>query len=522
MAHIADFMVDADLPNSVGLNNYIAREVSPAPSYEAAGEKASGENERSTLGSALRSKSKDPKPKEQSLVRRRKVSVPELGPMTTVQEVAMDSPTIPGRPALHERSISAPGNSWKQHMFGESMVSCISEPILDEILELDLLDGSIASSIGATPVWTPDSQRSPKQWASPTPSSSVASPQVSHTRGQSESSHPGHLKKGDKVSGHRRGESETSIMDRGRPKKRPDGSPVKQPTGTTTTRSRTASRSSPTEEQKAFATLPQGIRASNAASVMPMSEIEALRKQAFGQASRFDVLSSKDVDNLSRELRSLDERCEYLTATHRSLRSGRRNLHDRICSFLRSPRVARFSHESILKQEEALSELDSSIDDWVTKLEHAENRRTRVRQKLLEHVAAALILQPSTLTTGEYTPPRSPTKAHSPPRSPVKSQSPQRLAEVVKVSTETFPVRRTTRMSVESIKIYADNDVYALLADVEDEMNRMGGEQIEVAQPEEKLASAAEVTLNSAVYQSLPSTVYEGLPSTVYKRPQIV
>ena len=31
------------------------------------------------------------KAKEQSLVRRRKVSVPELGPMTTVQEVPMDS-----------------------------------------------------------------------------------------------------------------------------------------------------------------------------------------------------------------------------------------------------------------------------------------------------------------------------------------------------------------------------------------------------------------------------------------------
>lgn len=29
--------------------------------------------------------------KEHNLVRRRKVSVPELGPMTTVQEVAMDS-----------------------------------------------------------------------------------------------------------------------------------------------------------------------------------------------------------------------------------------------------------------------------------------------------------------------------------------------------------------------------------------------------------------------------------------------
>jgi len=83
-------------------------------------------------------------------------------------------------------------------------------------------------------------------------------------------------------------------------------------------------------------------------------------------------------------------------------------------------------------------------------------------------------------------------------------------------------------MSVESIKIYADNDVYALLADVEDEMNRMGERSesdnniVEPAAPkEEKPAAEPQVTLNSAVYQNLPSTVYEGLPSTVYKRPQM-
>jgi hypothetical protein len=33
--------------------------------------------------------------KEHNLIRRRKVSVPELGPMTTVQEVAMDSRKMP-------------------------------------------------------------------------------------------------------------------------------------------------------------------------------------------------------------------------------------------------------------------------------------------------------------------------------------------------------------------------------------------------------------------------------------------
>ena len=40
--------------------------------------------------------------KEHNLVRRRKISVPELGPMTTVQEVAMDSrKSEPACPALH-------------------------------------------------------------------------------------------------------------------------------------------------------------------------------------------------------------------------------------------------------------------------------------------------------------------------------------------------------------------------------------------------------------------------------------
>lgn len=151
MAHIADFMVETK--SSVGLNNYIAREVSPnsprdaavcifhhpisctahsfqtrtvTPTNEketyvwrmhqpseprkyqlfpakdklliAAGRKSpdpetvlsstmgQGEKERSIPGGSIRTK-----PKEQTLVRRRKVSVPELGPMTTVQEIAMDS-----------------------------------------------------------------------------------------------------------------------------------------------------------------------------------------------------------------------------------------------------------------------------------------------------------------------------------------------------------------------------------------------------------------------------------------------
>ena len=54
------------------------------------------------------------------------------------------------------------------------------------------------------------------------------------------------------------------------------------------------------DEQKAFETLPQGLKATEAATLLPANELKVLRKQAFGQASRFEVLNSKDVDTLSR------------------------------------------------------------------------------------------------------------------------------------------------------------------------------------------------------------------------------
>lgn len=50
------------------------------------GQPSNGVVDRPLLALAMRSKVK-----EQNLIRRRKASVPELGPMTTVQEVAMDS-----------------------------------------------------------------------------------------------------------------------------------------------------------------------------------------------------------------------------------------------------------------------------------------------------------------------------------------------------------------------------------------------------------------------------------------------
>jgi hypothetical protein len=210
-----------------------------------------------------------------------------------------------------------------------------------------------------------------------------------------------------------------------------------------------------------------------------------------------------------KELRGLDERCDYLRRTHRSLRSGRRNLHDRICTYLRSPRVARFSHESILKQEEALSELDSSIDDWVSKLELAENRRTRVRQKLLEHVAGALILPSASNPIKLGQDARGQTD--TPPRSPTKSQSPQRLADTVSPASDEKEEKERARREVESIRIYADSDISALLKDVEEEITRMGEEsesyrlqeedQQQQRQQQTKPVADPEVTLTAMTFK---------------------
>lgn len=190
----------------------------------------------------------------------------------------------------------------------------------------------------------------------------------------------------------------------------------------------------------------------------------------------------------------------------------------------------------MLKQEEALAELDASIDDWVTKLEQAENRRTRVRQKLLEHVAAAATLpsptgggvvgvseslqlamgiKPPTMPNNNInnnisTPPRSPTKVCFTAHTVSNSPSPQRVVAQVpstileqplfeeaataaaaraggaadpsannadsnSTAAVTAAAIAARRIDVESIRIYAGDDVYALLADVENEITKMSG-----------------------------------------------
>ncbi|KAI1408454.1 hypothetical protein F5Y13DRAFT_182663 [Hypoxylon sp. FL1857] len=545
---------------------------------------AMGQADKTSVANGLRMRIK-----EHNLTRRRKISVPELGPMTTVQEVAMDSPTIPGRPALHERSISSPVNSWRQRHVPETGSSL--KEIVDEMAEISISEDMQRSTSSAlrqplspkdlapltiptqsgpiprlarqlslsrlrnkdrdnqqetaiksartdesprtrtpftpastsvsattpmsattnmtnstlpTPVSAPaECRSSPKPWERLGAATPIGNTQQSSDHMATPKAEPGTQTRTGSAMSHRRGHSESgSIMDRGRPRKRSDGTPIGG-------HKRSASKRSISAERRAFETLPQGWKSTEAVRALDASEVVYLQKQALGQALRFEVLRKDDVESLSKELRHLDERTEYLRRTYTSLRAGRRNLHSRICQYLRSPRVAKFSYESMLKQEETLAELDASIDDWVTKLEHAENRRTRVRQKLLEHVAAAatLSLTKDVAGTSEVlqqamgvrnpgsdisTPPRSPTKAGTPTQSQSSSPSPSPQRVVARVPSmipelpaeelEDTSVTRSRKNStestlqrMESIRIYADSDVYALLADVENEFTKLNG-----------------------------------------------
>ncbi|KAH6968586.1 Up-regulated during septation-domain-containing protein [Fusarium avenaceum] len=519
---------------------------------------------------------------QHSLTRRRKISVPEVGPMTTVQELSMDSPTIPGRPPFHERSISAPGNSLRDYNLTDTFLfassddegpspqapkksaneagSRVATPTSPRHLAPLVIPRRGAhspllrrqQSLNCFPTVSETSRRgrgnglSPQSRSAITPTSSmpdltipssastgsttptpVSAPPL-ETRTESPQLVDGYstppLAVPDAArGGHRRGGSESSVMDRGRPRKRHD-----QRSNTGPIIQRAESKRSRSSEQNAFEKLPVGVKHSDAMEQLELSELILLQKQAYEQVGRFEILKAEDVEALSKELRHLDQKTEYLRRTYTALRSGRKNLHSRICQYLRSPRVAKFSNESMLKQEEALTELDASIDDWVNKLEQAENRRTRVRQKLLEHVAAAVCLpiggsnmtqeSPLNVTSSSgicdiSTPPRSPSKetcvsprtmSSSPSPHRVVAQVPSTILEQPAIEEEAMRVKDERVMSSgslnqsdgESIRIYAGDDVYTLLADVEDEITRMGKPAAQEPAPRNNVMETKRIALN--------------------------
>lgn len=90
-------------------------------------------------------------------------------------------------------------------------------------------------------------------------------------------------------------------MERGRPRKKSDGTLVGGARSAELKRKQSI-------ERRAFETLPQGWRPSEAAKTLDQSEASYLHKQALGQAQRFEVLKKDDVESLSKVGTSL---CRY-------------------------------------------------------------------------------------------------------------------------------------------------------------------------------------------------------------------
>lgn len=92
-------------------------------------------------------------------------------------------------------------------------------------------------------------------------------------------------------------------MDRGRPRKRSDGTPIGSGFGGVVVgagHKRSASKRSLSAERRAFETLPQGWKSSEAITNLELNEVVYLQKQALGQALRFEVLKKDDVESLSK------------------------------------------------------------------------------------------------------------------------------------------------------------------------------------------------------------------------------
>ncbi|KLJ10381.1 hypothetical protein EMPG_14237 [Blastomyces silverae] len=496
-----------------------------------------------------------------TLYRRRKISVPELRPMATVQEKSLDSlATLPAKFPTHERSSSAPGASWSRPTFEDYALDAVGEPLsssresfgkvlgpspmeddghksikrASSLLLPDALEAYpfVADAVGFSkanlPIKHPEPSQSEKDKppevppevppksprlglralpTQPMENDSSASSNSSATtltaptnspaagkcstqsfifplQAKNAETQPGAFDlgfpatpwispsplKGRGTPGHSRNRSvgvcqtyrsaitpppilhrKGSMSLDNKPNFPADSIAVKTPPRNKSPVEESPRAVKPNIEPLDCSSLilPAGIPAHTAPKLLPFDEIERLKDQAWEQAKRFEVLKFSEVRSLSRELRALDKRCDYLRETYKSLRSGRRSLHTRMISYLKSPRVSKFSREGILKQEEALSELDQSIDEWVYKLEHAENKRIRIRQKLLEHMAGAM-----TLWTPHYD-----VLADD----QISSRSPSRAETPLGVN----------RREVESIKIYAGAELHTLFANIEKEMEKM-------------------------------------------------
>lgn len=83
---------------------------------------------------------------------------------------------------------------------------------------------------------------------------------------------------------------------------------------------------------------------------------------------------------------------ERFQLAHSSVQARQCSLRSQVFQSLASTLITNPSHAFLQVNEQILAEADASVNNLVAKLQLVENRRIRVRQKLLEHIAAATTL----------------------------------------------------------------------------------------------------------------------------------
>lgn len=156
-----------------------------------------------------------------------------------------------------------------------------------------LMTPATMTSAGNTPLSAVDFRRSPNTMPLSTPPTAFTNPFSSASPASSRGSP--RVERKDPLAAaaasHARNQSESSIMDRGRPSRRPSKS----------TRHRAMSETTNLEAAAQDTwQLPQGMRVAEASRRLSDADKSLLHKQAYDQAGNFEVLNKRDVASLSR------------------------------------------------------------------------------------------------------------------------------------------------------------------------------------------------------------------------------
>ncbi len=282
--------------------------------------------------------------------------------------------TIPGRPPLHERSISAPG-SWRRNVFGDAMISCITGPSFDDVPGANKITATPLSNTSSSP--SKERPSEVKQALSPKNLAPLVIPSNDHVQQprmvitkspsitrlmQSEERPPEVPPKSPRTEGraspkpktpytpesaptstllvtpegraspkpwntqvggqspqtHQRGQPDNVIRShspKGHQRGQSDASIMERGRPTKRTepvkRSTSKLKRSQSSVKRAYETLPLGMIAAEANEKLSQHDITKLQKQAIGQVEKFEVLNVKDVECLSKV--SCNELCLSLT-----------------------------------------------------------------------------------------------------------------------------------------------------------------------------------------------------------------